>query len=73
MLYIFFSTNYKNKKLALIAVCNKLLKQIFGIVKTAVLPKPMQNKKNEMKIKIYLRLLKKISLKNLCRLRTVAQ
>jgi transposase len=27
----------KNKKLALIAVCNKLLKQVFGVVKTGVL------------------------------------
>jgi transposase len=36
MLHIFFSSNYKNKKLALIAVCNKLLKQVFGVVKTGL-------------------------------------
>jgi hypothetical protein len=33
----FFSANYKNKKLALIAIYNKLLKLVYGVVKTAVL------------------------------------
>ena len=27
----------KNKKLAIIAVCNKLLKQVFGVVKSGIL------------------------------------
>jgi hypothetical protein len=29
--------NGKNKKLAIIAVCNKLLKQVFGVVKSGVI------------------------------------
>ena len=27
----------KNKKIAIIAVCNKLLKQVFGVVKSGIL------------------------------------
>ena len=27
----------KNKKLAIIAVCNKLLKQVFGVIKSGIL------------------------------------
>jgi transposase len=36
-LYDRLVTKGKNKKLALIAVCNKLLKQVFGVVKSGVL------------------------------------
>ncbi len=36
-LYDRLVANGKNKKLALIAVCNKLLKQVFGVVKSGVL------------------------------------